>query len=140
MNLRLMAAALTVAMAAGAAMAVPAKRDVIHRIAQPDGSVVELTRLGDERAHIYLTTDRVPVIADAEGRYCYATLNADGTVGASRFQASNPELRTAAERQFVGSIDTEAVARRMFARPAPMRSNQSSGIGLYVHPYMGPLA
>lgn len=131
MNLRLMAAALTVAMSAGAAMAVPAKRDVIHRIAQPDGSVVELTRLGDERAHIYLTTDRVPVIADAEGRYCYATLNADGTVVASRFQASNPELRTAAERQFVGSIDTEAVARRMFARPAPMRSNQSSGIGLY---------
>lgn len=131
MNLRLMATAVTVAMAAGAAMAVPAKRDVIHRVAQPDGSVVELTRIGDERAHIYLTTDRVPVIADAQGRYCYATLSADGAVVAGSFQAADPQDRTAVERQFVASIDTEAVASRMLTRRSPMRANQSSEIGLY---------
>lgn len=138
MNLRKMATALMVAMAAGAAMAVPAKRDVIHKVAQPDGTVVELTRLGDEYSHIYLTTDRVPVMVDAQGRYCYATLSADGSVKACSLQATNPEMRSAAEQQFVVSIDKEAVAERMLSRrsaqranQAPQRANQSSNIGLY---------
>ncbi len=132
------ATALMVAMAAGAAMAVPAKRDVIHSVAQPDGTVVELTRLGDERAHIYLTTDRVPVMVDAQGRYCYATLNADGAVVAASLQATNPELRSVAEQKFVSSIDKDVVVERMLvrqsaarAKKAPMRANQSSNIGLY---------
>lgn len=126
---------MTAAMTVSSAMAIPARRDVVHRMVQPDGTVVELTRAGDEHAHYYQTLDKIPVIMDADGRYCYATVNAKGTAVATDVLAVNPERRTAEQIEFLSALDRDAVVKSFIKRGNMRRerskSNQSSGVGLY---------
>lgn len=117
--------------------AVPARRDVIRTVEQPDGTTLEVRLIGDERAHCYVTTDFVPVLRDADGRYCYATLDAHGNAVASTMVARNESMRTAAEASFVKKADRELLSARILdpaaavsRKSAPARANQSSGLGL----------
>lgn len=128
----LLTGAMALMLGAQVLMAVPAKRDVVHRITQPDGSVVELTLIGDENVHYYLTSDKMPVMVDAAGRYCYATVNATGRVVASDMQASNVADRGPAEATFVGQLNRDNIFAAMdkSAMNTPKRANQSSGVGL----------
>ncbi len=121
------------ALSAVSSWAVPARRDVIHSLVQPDGSVIELTLRGDEHRHFYMTTDLVPVIADASGRWCYATVDPSGQLTPAGVQAHSPEQRSAAETAFVAALDREAVARAINASPRSRvhRANQSTGVGLF---------
>lgn len=140
MKKKLLTVALTATLAVGSALAVPARRDVVHRVVQPDGTVLELTKIGDERRHCFLTTDHLPVMVDASGRYCFATIAADGTAVAADVPAANPADRNAAQRAFVASINPEQVLTALSKTPAQARrANQSTGIGLFASrfPHLG---
>lgn len=138
MDKKLFAATLTAAMALQCAWGVPARRDVVRQVTQPDGTVVSLTRTGDEHSHYFLTTDGIPVVRDASGRFCYATVT-DGTITAAAVQASDPVRRTADEYSFIATLDRNAVVsafgKRRDANPMRARSagaaDISGGIGLF---------
>lgn len=127
--------ALALSIAIPSALAKPALRNYVHRVEQPDGSIIELTRLGDEFNHVTLTTDNIPVLADAQGRYCYAILDANGNAVASNIQAANPAQRSAEANAFIANLNYEQVAQKILTRReninAPMRKTSASGIGLY---------
>lgn len=128
MKHKLLAVACAVTLAAGSAWAVPARRDVVHKMIQPDGTIIELTRIGDEHKHFFVTSDRLPVLADEAGRWCYATVDNAGRLVASAVAVGSP-----AERAFVASVDRVALSRAMNAKPSAKvrRVNQSTGIGLF---------
>ncbi len=127
---KLLVAATALALAVPAVMGVPAKRGVIQQRVQPDGTVVELQLIGDEHAHLYLTTDRLPVMETTDGRYCFATIDATGTPIISDVLALNPADRSAAQREFAASIDVETVANKILNRQSAMRATSSSGVGI----------
>ncbi|MGM9860105.1 MAG: M6 family metalloprotease domain-containing protein, partial [Muribaculaceae bacterium] len=135
--------ALAMSIAIPSALAKPALRNYVHRVEQPDGSIIELTRLGDEFNHVTLTTDNIPVLADTQGRYCYAILDANGNAVASDIQAANPAERTPEAAAFIASLNYEQVAEKILNRresfTAPMRKSSASGVGLMESrfPHMG---
>ena len=51
--------------------AVPAKKEW-RTFKQADGTSIELMLVGDENLHYYLTRDNVPVVSDANDKFCYA--------------------------------------------------------------------
>ncbi len=70
---------------------------------------------------------------DAEGRYCYATVDVAGRAVASRFQARDAAMRTVAEKAFISTLDTQFIGTKIFERTSTMRkasTNISAGIGL----------
>lgn len=114
--------------------AVPARPGVVKTITQPDGSTLEVTVVGDEFRHCYLTSDRIPLMKDADGRYCYATIDKTGQAVPSRFQARDAAMRTGVEKAFISTLDKQAIGTKMFERTAASRrkasTNISAGIGL----------
>ncbi len=112
-------------------MAVQARRDVITTVTQPDGTELSLTLIGDERAHCYLTTDGLPVLQDASGRYCYASISSTGKAVASDMVARNVAQRTALDKAFVAKINPSQVRKAVFAnsKSMPLRANQSTSVG-----------
>ena len=67
-----------------AASAVPAKRGIL-RLAQPDGSVLQVRIIGDEFSHLVYTKDGSAIKIGGDGYYRYATLNASGMVEATEY-------------------------------------------------------
>ena len=72
-----------------AASAVPAKRGIL-RLAQPDGSVLQVRIIGDEFSHLVYTKDGSAIKIGGDGYYRYATLNASGMVEATEYVAGRP--------------------------------------------------
>lgn len=64
-----------------AAMAVPAMPG-IHRLVQPDGSIIEASIIGDEKFHYYETTGGELLLCDSLGVLRPATVTADGQLAA----------------------------------------------------------
>lgn len=125
-------------------MAVPAMPGMLKTVTQPDGTTIKVRVIGDEHSHCYLTEDRVPLVVDSKGNFCYATLDTDGKVIASDFKASDIALRSAAERKLVASIDPAAVADKILSRGEARRNarrvaNPAQGTGLTdaLFPHMG---
>jgi len=122
-----------VAAASQSLLAVPSRPGVVKTIEQPDGTTVEVSVVGDEFRHCYVTTDQIPLMRDAEGRYCYATVDAAGCAVPSSFQARDIALRTGVEKAFIATLDKRAVGSKIFSRRQPSRAasvNISAGIGL----------
>ena len=72
-----------------AASAVPAKRGIL-RLAQPDGSVLQVRIIGDEFSHLVYTQDGSAIKIGGDGYYRYAVLNASGMVEATEYVAGKP--------------------------------------------------
>lgn len=66
---------------AAQAAAVPAKPGV-RRVAQPDGTMVEVVCRGDERGHDFFTPGGSLLVRDADGYFTYAVTDADGNIKA----------------------------------------------------------
>lgn len=73
-------------------------------VKQNDGSVVMLYKNGDGHLAFYTTEDDKVVVRDANGRLCYAQLNANGELTASSMAVHNLADRTAEETAFVSTI------------------------------------
>lgn len=134
MNIRSLILPAALAFALGA-WAVPAKKGAVCNVIQPDGSVMQLTVMGDEHRHYYLTSDEKVVIA-AEGEYCYATLNNNGKILNSRIKANAPEKRTAEESAFVDKLSTPAITKAIMKANEEEEgeeesSNSHDGVGLF---------
>ena len=96
-------------------MGVPARPD-IRIMTQPDGSTVRLQMMGDERFHIFVTLDGLPVMYDATSEeFRYRTLD-----GVSAVMAHDPEVRTEAEKSFILTasevLNVDAQMQRAAAR------------------------
>lgn len=132
-------AAAAIASAVSAA-AIPA----LHRqfvMTQPDGSQVTLTLRGDEFCHFYTTDDCHMVIGGADGYY-FAEVGSDGLLTRSAVLASDPDMRSAEQDDFLQSLSaqslSEAVLATRQASPLMRREadgsrsgeNTSAGIGL----------
>lgn len=95
--------------------AVPAKRGVTFRFAQPDGTVVSLQLGGDERSPYYITTDGYIVIG-SEGRYCYASTDANGEILNTNILAHDPEYRSSEELTLTRDLKNENVRAALFKK------------------------
>lgn len=129
-RLQLSVIALAAAISAGA---VPAKRG-LQTVVQPDGTELQIQRVGDEHSHFMLTADRKLLTKDADGVYRYAKLAVDGRLVSTGVKAVNAAVRTAADDAvavtFDGNISAarrEAAAARKLAR----RAIAQSGMGLF---------
>ena len=70
-------------------LAVPARR-CPATLTQPDGSRFTATLKGDEYQNLLLTADGHAVVQDADGWYCYATFEADGSRHSSGVHVGDP--------------------------------------------------
>lgn len=130
-------------MLAGAisAWAVPAKRGVTYRFTQPDGTVVSLQLGGDERSPYYITTDGKIVIG-SEGRYCYASTDANGEISNTNILAHDPEYRSSEELTLTRDLNNENVRTALFKKntdttrkAATSRSNDQNFKGRFQTKY-----
>ena len=79
---------------------VPAYRGVIERV-QPDGDTLHIYLRGDERYHYSMTLDGWQIIENEQGTLCYALLQKDGMVIASKKQAHDADKRKCCETRWL---------------------------------------
>lgn len=113
------------ALSSGAAMAVPAYPGPIS-VEQPDGSTLEIILRGDERGHREFTPDGFSIMRDADGFFVYVTVDGQGMPVASAVRATDVSLRGTVEKQFLLSLDNDAVGNA-FDRAVRMRTMTRSG-------------
>lgn len=129
-------------LSASSAMAVPAK-PTPYLFTQPDGTSVELRKVGDERGHVILTSDGYPVMRDDAGFYRFVTLDKDGKVGISGIKAASLASLTGTERTVVESADSKVVCSALAAYranlpgKAPSMLPAQSGVGLVDNAFLG---
>ena len=75
-----------------------------------DGTTITVTIHGDENFHYYLTPDNLMLVADEQGRLCYAADSGESLVS-SGIEAHAPALRTAAELKYISSLAPDGAAR-----------------------------
>ena len=93
---------------ASLSFAVPAKKEW-RTFKQADGTSIELMLVGDENLHYYLTRDNVPVVSDANDKFCYAKA-AGFTIMSTGVMAHEEQLRDATEKTFISTVaDMESV-------------------------------
>lgn len=81
---------------------------------QPDGSVLTVLIRGDERAHITMTEDGVPLFYNkATATFEYARLSGNKLVG-SGMTARNAAARTSDDNAYLSGIDAEAMRKAVF--------------------------
>ena len=120
------------------AAAVPAKRD-LRTVTQPDGTTIEVRLVGDEYLHYLVTKDGSVVSRDADGRYCYASVDAEGRVSSTGVAVGKTAMPAGATT--LDMLNTaELRARRIQGRTMPSRrlsapsrnsSDPSSGVGRF---------
>lgn len=81
------------------ANAVPAKRG-LRTVVQPDGTTVEVQKVGDEFAHYYTDKDGMPMLRDNDGFIRYIRVDTNGQLS---FSATKPAASTkvATENLFI---------------------------------------
>lgn len=105
-----------------AAMAVPAKK-FVRTVAQPDGTTVDITLVGDEFFSYYMTVDGVPVAKNAEGAYCYARCE-KGIFHPTATLAHDAAMRGAAEQAVAEAI--KALPIEMSERAQAIRTQEQA--------------
>ena len=106
-----------------AASAIPAKPGLIP-MTQPDGTVIEVRLVGDERSHYTLSSDGY-LLTPVDNTYYYATIEADGIVKPSAIRAAAPARRSAEARAFLSQINLDEQARKMTARDAAIAATRA---------------
>lgn len=109
--------------------AVPAKRD-LRTLTQPDGSTIQVRRVGDEFSHYLITSDGMLLSRNAvTGAYEYARVTTGGTLVSTGVQASDPSRRPESERRLATRLSGEVEALR--AAAAPRRASAQNGMGRF---------
>ncbi len=122
--------------------AVPARQGLL-RFTQPDGTVIELRKTGDERAHLVLTPDGYPVSRDSDGYYCYADIDVQGHLEATGVRIAAGGAMSEADRSIVSRIDLSRVSDVLENRlentrfAAPQSTVNKGGIGLMDDAFLG---
>lgn len=96
-----------------------------------DGSTITVTIHGDENFHYYLTPDNLMLVADEQGRLCYAADSGESLVS-SGIEAHAPALRTDAELKYISSLAPDGAARlRKAASLQSLRARQPRSSGQF---------
>lgn len=97
-------------------------RKGIYTITQSDGSTIEVIKIGDERRHIYLTTDGIPVgRTSSAADFHYLT-----TSGLSTLKAHNAGERSHAEQTFLSENAAELSGQQILRSRASSRVKMQS--------------
>ena len=70
------------------------------KVEQPDGRILSIRKIGDEKGYRLVTSDNLPVIYTSSGTYEYAIKDAS-SINASGVMASNPEERSNEEINWI---------------------------------------
>lgn len=101
-------------------------RKGIYTITQSDGSTIEVIKIGDERRHIYLTTDGIPVgRTSSAADFYYLT-----TSGLSTLKAHNAGERSHAEQTFLSENAAELSGQQILRSRASSRVKMQSATPL----------
>lgn len=118
------------------AEAVPAKRDPFT-VTQPDGTVLTVRLVGDERSHCYLSEDGYPLTLD-NGTFYYRTVDtADGRLIRSEMPAQPVAKRSDEALKFLQGVDRNLVLETVYNRNAghvrlrAPRQKAAAGPGLF---------
>ncbi len=114
-----------------AALAVPAMRGV-RTVTQPDGTTLSIQKIGDEFHHYTFTADGLLLTGAADGTYCYARLDANGTVLSTGVKAVDAPLRSVLPADVATMEAVKAMPRMAKSRRIPQ-----SGVGLDVTTFPG---
>ena len=90
-------------------MAVPAKPGLIRL--DNDGQPLDVKIIGDERSHVYVSSDGYLLMRDNSDVFRYALPDGKGGLVASSMKASAPEARDAETRAMLSGIDRELQLR-----------------------------
>lgn len=121
------------------AAAVPAKRD-LRTMTQPDGTTIEVRIVGDEFLHYMTTPDGKIVSRDADGRYCYATVQTDGKVVSTGIAVNKGDAAVATNIKDINTSEIRAnriitrqpsVLQRSLKARSRNSSDPSSGVGRF---------
>lgn len=93
---------------------IPAKKGV-HTFVQADGTAVDVELVGDEYAHMYVTTDGYPLV-EKDGNLYYAVVSADGSVEAGPERVTASRQRSAAVKGFLEGVDRSLVGKALEAK------------------------
>lgn len=74
------------------------------KVMQPDGTVLQIVRSGDEHYSFRTTLDNIPVIQDSLGCYYYARMNTYGTLVSTGVIAHDLAGRTDSENKLLASL------------------------------------
>lgn len=108
------------------AVAVIAKRG-LSDYRQPDGTIVSVSRHGDENFHYFTTADGHALVDDADGTLWFAEM-VNGKAAKSRFIACNPTARSAELRKMLSKSDANAVVSAM-RTSVRMKAPVQTGMG-----------
>lgn len=98
-----------------------------HR--QADGSIIEILKHGDEKAHIVTTTDSLPLISQ-NGSFYYATLSTSGSPVSSGIVAKSPSLRSADESKVIATLRPKETLNTYASLLSSGKRAQTRGPGL----------
>ena len=115
------------------ASAIPAKRDVMT-VTQPDGTTLQIRKVGDERVHFTLTPSNDMVVQGEDGAYYFARVNTKGIIENTGVLATNAENAVAGKMtktnvQNVRAARKTAGARHMSARHAIAQNGMGLATG-----------
>lgn len=97
-------------------------RKGIYTITQSDGSTIEVIKIGDERRHIYITTDGIAVgRTSSAADFYYLT-----TSGLSTLKAHNAGERSHAEQTFLSENEAELSGQQILRSRASSRVKMQS--------------
>ena len=102
--------------------AIPAKPGVVE-FEQSDGSIIPLYIRGDERAHFYVSVDGYPMLRGEDGMLYYA-IEQNGKAVVSDMRASSVETRSEMEKNWLSTLDANAVWKGMKARDVQLRKQR----------------
>ena len=109
--------------------AVPAKRD-LRTVTQPDGSTLQVRRVGDESSHFIITSDGMLLSQNpVSGAYEYARITTGGMLVSTGVVASDPYLRPASEAILCTPLSSDIEVMRRAA--APRHAISQNGMGRF---------
>lgn len=107
------------ALATGSMLAVPAKPGRPLSYTQTDGTTIQVSMVGDEFRHSFVTADGLTVAQAADGDFYYST-----AAGISATRAHNPASRSAAETSWIA--DNAQSLTLSASKPSKARRNASA--------------
>ncbi len=105
--IRILAGASLLLCSAAPLFAIPAKRGM-NTVTQPDGTTIQVQKVGDEFAHMYLSVDGLPLVVENDFFY-FANIDADGSVASTAVRATDPAERTPQTIEMLAKIDASLV-------------------------------
>jgi M6 family metalloprotease-like protein len=113
------------------ASAIPAKRDVMT-VTQPDGTILKIRKVGDERMHFTLAGDNNLVVKGDDGAYYFAKVNTSGILENTGVLATMSET-TVGDKMTPSTVDAVRKARKTAVqrKAAVNRTIAQNGMGCF---------